>query len=174
MSRRDSLVVALTGAFVLLLLNSAYLFGSSAPTLAHFTNVALHPALGTALAIVAVIAIRRRGFPSGPFLRLLAVFSLFAAVLGIVLIVTGATRRYQPIVTAHVIAGGLAGLALLAAAFTRRQPAGDIVGSTPLRMSMAVVALAAATAGLIAWRAPAARAREYAIRNPQSVPIAMD
>src|SRR5262245_40821401 len=134
MVRRDSLLVALTGGFVLLLLNSAYLFGGSAPTLAHFANVALHPALGAVLASVAVVAIRRRGFPARLSLRLVAVFSIFAAILGAALIVTGATRRYQPIVTAHVIAGGLAGLALLAAAFTRRQPAGDLVSSTPFRL----------------------------------------
>ena len=44
----------LLGGFVLLLFNSMYLAAFSEPTLLYFTNVALHPALGVALAIAAV------------------------------------------------------------------------------------------------------------------------
>jgi tetratricopeptide (TPR) repeat protein len=174
MRRHDRFLLALIGGFVLLLLNSAYLFGSSAPTLVHFANVALHPALGAVLAIAAIVAIGRRGLPAGATLRLLAVFATAAAALGGIILVTGATRRYEPLVMAHVVAGALAGLALVAVAFTRRPADGSLLASPRVRVSLAMVMLTAAVAGLIAWRAPAARARAYEIRNPLSVPTAMD
>jgi tetratricopeptide (TPR) repeat protein len=174
MPSRDQLPSALAAGFVLLLFNSAYLFGSSAPTLVHFANVAVHPILGAVLVVAALVALSRYGFPGWPLLRLLIVLSVVAAALGGVLIVTGATRRYQPVVIAHAIAGGLAALTFLSIAFTRRRVADDLLSSPRMRLAMSAVALAGMTAALVAWRAPAARTGEYEVRNPQSVPVTMD
>jgi tetratricopeptide (TPR) repeat protein len=99
-------------AAVALGLNSAYLALRADPNPFYFANVALHPLLGLALA--ASVGPRvRRGFRAlaGPE-KLAALFLGGAVALGLVLLVTGATRPYRPILWVH-IALAAAGAAIL-------------------------------------------------------------
>ena len=89
-------------AAVALGLNSAYLALRSDPDPFYFANVALHPLLGLALA--ASVGPRvRRGFRAlaGPE-RVAALLLGGATALGLVLLLTGATRPYRPILWVHI------------------------------------------------------------------------
>ena len=117
--------------FLLLLLNSAYLASFSAPTLWYYTQVAVHPILGLALAAVVALAAARRRWAPG---RLGAVGLLLCGAgfaLGVALFVTGATTAYRPLVNAH-IAVSAAGAALLLVSFVvsgfRRTSCGNSCG----------------------------------------------
>jgi Tfp pilus assembly protein PilF len=99
-------------AAVALGLNSAYLALRSDPNPFYFANVALHPLLGLALA--ASVGPRvRHGFRAlaGPE-KLAALLLAAATALGLVLMVTGATRPYRPILWVHM-ACAAAGAAVL-------------------------------------------------------------
>lgn len=99
-------------AAIALGLNSAYLALRADPNPFYFANVALHPLLGLALA--ASVGPRvRRGFGTLAWPEKLAALLLGGAVaLGLVLLVTGATRPYRPILWVH-IALAAAGAAIL-------------------------------------------------------------
>src|SRR5512141_3313623 len=104
---------------LLLAINSAYLAAFSAPSLFYYTNVGFHAAFGALLAIAAAVwLVRRRparSFASKSAAAILAV----GALLGFVVIVTGATRDFRPIVVAHV-AVSFVGLFALAPLLLRR------------------------------------------------------
>jgi len=156
-------------AFILLLLNSAYLAARADPTLFYFANVAGHVLGGVGLSLYGLWALRRRGLPAGASPRFFAVFAAVAVLLGVVLIVTGATRRYQGLLDAHVVAGLLCAVAF--AATVLFSP-----GRRPSRLAgfgIGLAALAGIVAGAAAWRAPAARAAAYRIENPTRPPLTM-
>src|SRR5262245_13272249 len=93
-----------------LLLNSAYLAASAAPTLWFYANVGLHVVLGAVAAVgFGVYALRRRlrldGALTGASAALVA-----AAVAGFWLTAVGATRAHQTALYAHA---GLAAVGVL-------------------------------------------------------------
>lgn len=156
-------------AFILLLLNSAYLAARADPTLFYFANVAGHVLGGAGLALYGLWALRRRGLPAGAAPRFFVVFAAVAVLLGLALSVTGATRRYQGLLDAHVVAGLVCGVAFAAAVFfapvMRHR---GLVG-----LGIGVTAVAGIVAGMSAWRAPATRAAAYRIENPTRAPLTM-
>ena len=98
MSRRDVYVTALLLA---LALNSAYLAARADPNLFYFANVALHVALGIASAAL-VSRLARSAWPSlGGAWRAAAALFASGSLLGLVLLVTGATRPYRVLLYAH-------------------------------------------------------------------------
>jgi tetratricopeptide (TPR) repeat protein len=103
----------LIAGFLILVLNSSYLAARADPSPVYFANVVLHALLGLALAVGAGFRFRR-AFSRWRGLPLLASALLApAAVLGMVLLVTGATRPYRPLLHAHIALSALGTLVLL-------------------------------------------------------------
>jgi tetratricopeptide (TPR) repeat protein len=194
---------------VALLLNSAYLWAFASPTLWYYAQVALHPVLGLAVAALIAASVRRselqlerRARPEGRAYSRLAIVSLAVSgvglVLGLAVLVVGATTPYRALVNAHVrVSAAGAGILLVytwvaaprifpavVSAFSRTvggPPEGGHYESsvgfglswTFIRGSIVVVVLA--VAAIIAGGA----AREtlwraaYRIINPTTVPTAM-
>src|SRR5262245_42133438 len=91
----------LLAGFIVLLLNSVYLWAFADPTLWYFVQVALHPFLGLALGIaVAVMLVRRRWAPGWLAVSGL-VLSGFGLALGLGVLALGATTPYRMLVNAH-------------------------------------------------------------------------
>ena len=97
---------------LLLLLNSAFLAAFPSATLWYYANVAIHPVLGIALTLFAVPRILSREWLGGPLLAA-GVGSVGAGfVLGLIVLVYGATGPYEAVLQAH-IGTSLGGAALL-------------------------------------------------------------
>src|SRR5262249_53496801 len=118
----------LLAGFFALLINSSYLAGNANPTVFYFANVVLHMVLGVGLAIVVVARRDARTFlatmflareagrpdrdaPTGPMSRarlfpgtLLSASAVLgvAAVLGVFLMIFGATRPYRWALYSHI------------------------------------------------------------------------
>ena len=101
-------------AAVALGLNSAYLALRQDPTPFYFANVVAHLALGLFLAVVIVPRLPRafRGF--GPFEKSAAAALVAATLVGVVLMFTGTTRPYRPLLAVHIALAALGALLLLA------------------------------------------------------------
>jgi tetratricopeptide (TPR) repeat protein len=149
-----------------MLLNSAYLAAFAEPSLWYFANVALHPMLGVALAVGAVVA-GRRWMAASSRSRLLAaaVAGLgVGAVLGVAVLILGATRPYRPILYAHIAASSLGSLLLLAAIWRQ----------AVLRVAVAAMCLAAIGVGIARATRETQRREAYRIENPEIVPARME
>ncbi len=136
----------LAGALLVLGLNSLYLAARADASLVYFANVALHAALGlgTALAL-GRLARRHWAAFDGPWRAAAAAAGLGAA-LGIVLLFTGATRPFRPLLYAHVGFVALGALLALAAGLRRAVP-----------VPPGFVRASATAAALLALATPAAR-----------------
>lgn len=159
-------------AFITLLLNSAYLSAFSEPSLWYYANVALHPLFGLALAVLAAPRIRR--WLTGPVrisgMCLLAVGLL----LGVAVLILGATRPYKSLVNAHVGVSAL-GAALLALDVWRTAAHWNANRlAWVVRVSLAGVLLAAVAATVARTGRETEWRRLYRIENPTVPPISMD
>jgi tetratricopeptide (TPR) repeat protein len=159
-------------AAVALGLNSAYLALRQDPTPFYFGNVAAHLALGLFLAIVLVPGLPRafRGF--GTFEKAAAAALLAATLVGVVLMFTGTTRPYRPLLAVHIGLASLGALLLLASAL---RGALAWIPTLAAGRALALVALAGAvlTPGLRFYadhHAPNGRR----IVNPELPPSSMD
>ncbi len=160
---------ALIGALTALILNAAYLAWRDDATLFYFANVLLHLALGVGLSVAGALLVyqRRVKLRAAP----VTLACTGTALSGLALVVTGATRPYRWLLTAHVV------LAVVAAGLLLRR-------LWPLIRQRAPVALArglaiAAGAALVVPLVMGARQRmerhpRQAIVNPKQVPLAMD
>jgi tetratricopeptide (TPR) repeat protein len=162
----------LAAVFLLLVANSAYLAARADAHPFYFANVVLHLLLGLLLTVAGVRALWPR---RAELSRLLSVGSgllLLAAVAGIVLMVTGATRPWRWLLHMHIalaVAGSLAVIAHLAALAARR--AGRERGELALAAALAIASLALAAA--LALRERFEAPRRERIVNPEA-PAAMD
>src|SRR5262249_10335947 len=96
---------AVVAAFIVLLLNSAYLAAYATPSIAYFVNVVLHAVLGVVLTAVCLWRLRRSASGDARTLagiRLGAVPLAIAAAIGLVLLVVGATIPYAGLLRAHI------------------------------------------------------------------------
>ena len=157
---------ALFVCFIALLLNSAYLAAFADPSLWYYANVALHPILGLALAVVAA---KKGPYPFGPF------FALGVGLgLGVLILFVGATRSHALVVYAHVAVSVL-GAGLLAVHLWQkisREAPGRAAWA--VRVSFAVV-LVAAIGASAAWATRDGRLRRaYRIVNPTVAPVSMN
>jgi len=151
--------------FLLLLLNSGWLWAFPDPNVFYVANVAAHLLAGAALLGAlwlwrgeAVRALRRNG-------RLAAAVLTLAGALGLVLAVIGATRDHLPVVVIHG-ALGFAGAALLAVWAAGRYP-------RFARLTGAALALALALP-LFSWvRAEWFPRENERIVNPTAAPLSM-
>jgi tetratricopeptide (TPR) repeat protein len=166
MERRDRV---LAGGLLLLGLNSVYLAARADATLAYFGNVVLHAALGLGTAVALGRLTRRHWTVLDGLWRAAALVFGLGALLGTALSVTGTTRRFRPLLYAHVALVGLGALLALAAGLRRT-----------LRVPAGVVRAAATAAALLAVAAPAARLASdlfpprRPISNPALAPATME
>ncbi len=167
----------LRAGFIALLLNAAYLWAFSDPTLWYFAQVAAHPLLGLTLAAALILTAARVPRP-GAAGRAALVISGAGLALGIAVLILGATTPHRLLVDAHV-AVSVAGAALLM--LWLWQPARTVApahrvfgGALGPRVAMAVVLVAAGAAAIVRtgrlerWRAA------YRIENPATAPASMD
>ena len=113
----------LVAGFLVLLLNSAYLAALPSASLWYFANVALHPLLGLALAVVAAFVLLRRRWRPPPLCAAGLGVTAIGLLLGLGVMVVGATRAQRPILVAHVVVM-VVGAVLLAAHLWRVAGAG--------------------------------------------------
>jgi Flp pilus assembly protein TadD len=170
MERRESF---LAGALLLLAVNSLYLAAFASANLFYFANVGLHVVLGLGVA-VALGALVRRLWPSlGATWRAAAATFGAGALVGVVLLFTGATRPFRPILYAHIALVGAGAVLALAAGLRAALPARIV----PRAGGVRTLATAAA---LLAVLAPGARVASdllpprHEIVNPRLAPATMD
>lgn len=161
----------LVAAFVVLLVNSAFLWASSAPTLFYFANVAAHPILGLALACAAILAARRER--PGVLAWLAAAPLAVGLAFGVAVLWTGATRPHRWMLDVHVLSS-TAGAVLLCASLVR--VAARAAGVARLAIAVGLVlAAVAGIASIVAARGhDASRRAAYRIQNPTIVPASME
>ena len=163
----------LVAGFLVLLLNSAYLGALPSASLWYFANVALHPLLGLALAAVAGLALLRRRWTPAPLCAAGLGVSAIGLLLGLGVMVVGATRAQRPILVAHVTVM-VVGAALLAAHLWRvAARAGSGAAVRALRAGLAFALLAAVAAPFVRSAAEAEWRREHRIVNPTAPPATM-
>jgi tetratricopeptide (TPR) repeat protein len=184
----------LFAAFLALLLNAAYLWSFADPTPWYFTQVALHPLLGLGLACFTIMygfrlkaeQSRLKPAPTGSRgVRLQAdqsvgwigiaglALSAVGLVLGLAVLIFGATTPYRPLVNAHVATSAF-GAVLIGAYFwlAASSLGGRWVWNARVAMAAALVAVVAIVAvgrdRDANWRAA------HRIQNPTDVPTTME
>ena len=169
--KRSTTAKTLGGGLVLLLLNAAYLAVRADPTFIYYLNVALHPLLGVALAVIAGWHFRTS--LTATTLRALTSAALVAAtVFGVAVFVVGATRPYNTLVHAHV-ACALIGATLLAVDLWRSVRDQKPVTRYVVAGVLVLAFIAASAAAVERSTHDAARARQYRISNPTVVAASM-
>jgi Flp pilus assembly protein TadD len=160
----------ITAAFLLLLLNSAYLAAFADASLFYFSNVLLHVVLG--IAVTAAAFARRERIRPIVRIPLAAV-----AALGLVLVVSGTTRPYQPLLYAHIVSAVVASAALLAWITVRSLRRSAMVRPATrfvLLASVVTIVAGACGAAIAAARHETVRQARYRIVNPLDVPLRME
>jgi hypothetical protein len=158
---------------ILLGLNSAYLALRSDPNPFYFANVALHLGLGLALMVTAGPLVRRVFRTLAPPEKLAALLLGGAAALGLVMMVTGTTRPFRPILWAHIALAASAALILVAraaaGAFAAWLPKGALV------RELAILGLAAAAlTPALRYHADFLAPNGQRIVNPALPPLSME
>src|SRR6266542_4853596 len=172
--RSHHLFRAVRAGFFLLLLNSAYIASSAAPSLVYYSNIATHVLLGAAVTIGALawwIGVRPR-IPL--FSVLVAALFLAAIAAGVWLAAVGATRAHQLVIDVH---RGLAIVATLAFAAWTAAYAAHAATPRGRRMAItgtALLVLAVALPVVIKVIAKRQWQEKYRIVNPQVPPLAME
>jgi hypothetical protein len=103
-------------AAVVLGLNSAYLALRQDPTPFYFASIVAHLVLGLALAVSVGPSVRRRFGALAPGDKTAAALLFGASALGLVLMVTGTTRPYRPLLWVHIALAATGALVLVARA----------------------------------------------------------
>jgi cytochrome c-type biogenesis protein CcmH/NrfG len=171
---RDRFLTGLALGFILLALNSAYLAAFAEPSLVYFANVVVHVVLGLAVTLAAAwYAIVRRPRLSPLAAGAMAILGA-AALLGGMLVVTGATRPFRWLLASHVVlaAAGVVALAIGFSVAVRRSAA---PGARRLAVVYPVIAVLLVV-GAAAGRLDDERRRQerYTIANPAVVPLSMN
>ena len=161
-------------AFLVLLLNSAYLWAFADPTLWYYAQVAIHPLLGLGLAAaIGWMVARRRWMPGRAGFVALG-FSALGLALGIAILILGATSSHRAVVDAHVGMAAAGALLFLAAGWFRTARIENRQVAWAVRAAV-VVALGGAAAAGVSRGGRAERWRNaYRIVNPPAVPATMD
>jgi Flp pilus assembly protein TadD len=161
-------------AFFLLVLNSSYLVTHDEPTLFYFAQLVGHLALGLLFAAILGRRIAAEWRVAGGAFKVAAPLLQAGAALGVVLMVTGATRPYRPILYAHILLATLGAIAFLVHLLGRARR-GAAAGATRglawgSGAALALIAAAAAVVFIQHRRAPV----RSPIANPASPPLVME
>jgi tetratricopeptide (TPR) repeat protein len=169
-----------TTAFLLLLLNSAYLAAFADASIFYYANVALHVLLGLLLVGLSLARRSSRGFLRGSIaIRAAGILLAIAAVLGLALMFTGATLRFRWLLQAH-IATATAGTVAVLAWWAKKGSDpffGDAreKGMRPLfRVAAAFIMVVGVAAAITAMTHDSRRGAAYRILNPEVVPSSMN
>lgn len=163
------------GAFLVLLLNSAYLAAYATASLFYYAQVVLHLSLGVALAIAGAWHIARHRLRL-PVLVILAAAPLAVGLaFGLALAWFGATRPYRWMLGIHIAATVIGSALLLAQVvlFARRAALARTRARTLLITTAVIVLLCGAGATLARMAYDRERRAEFQIANPTRVPLTM-
>ena len=160
----------LTVAFVVLLLNSAYLAASASASLFYFANVAFHAALGVVITGLALTYLRGRAWRLPAVVMPGVILLGLGALSGLAITVVGATRPYRWLLAVHIacsVAGAIPVFVWLLTWTARRS-------RVAAAAMVVVVAGAAVSAGAARLRHEDARRAAHRIENPRVVPASME
>jgi tetratricopeptide (TPR) repeat protein len=165
---------ALRAGFIILLLNSAYIASSAAPSLFFYSNIAAHVLLGAAVPAGALIYwMRARPRLSGHSLVVVLLF-LATAAAGLWLAAVGATRLNQRVIDVHRGLAVVAALALVAWVVRYATRAATVRGGRLAATGAALLTLAVALPVAIKIVAKRQWQDKYRVVNPLVPPLAMD
>jgi hypothetical protein len=167
-SGRQAAARAVFAGFLLLLINSAYLGSFSDPTLSYFVQVAIHPILGIVLAVAAVRVIAMRGA------RLATAVLAIGVLLGLVILVVGATSSHRLLVQAHVAVSAIGAVLMLGHCWRASLRPQRTWMEPALRTSIVITLVAVAAMAVEGYRGEAGRRAAYLIENPASTPLTME
>jgi len=170
-TKADRLTTVVGAGFVLLLVNSAYVWAFAFPTLFYVANVLLHLGLGLALAAAFLVLLVRRPELRRPLAAATACFTA-ALIFGVFLAVAGNVTDHRWAYWVH-IASAFAGIAAIAVAVTApRSPVtrGSIVFKRACAAACVLLLVLPASAAVYRRHVVDARFR---IRNPTIVPASM-
>ena len=165
MTRRDTILAV---GLVALGLNSVFLGARADAGLFYFANVALHVALGLVASTILGLRVKRHWSALPGAGRAAAWAFGLGALLGVVLVFTGTTRAFRPLLYAHLGALALAAVLTLAAL---RRPSW-LAGARGARAWTAAAATLALLAPAARWVADLAPP-EHRIVNPALPPLEM-
>src|SRR5262245_57880627 len=163
-------------AFVVLLLNSAYLAAYATPSLFYFANVVLHIALGIALTVVGVgYVLKLRGMHVSIAAALFAAGLLLsvAAVTGVYLTTAGASGHAR-VLQVHIGSATLGSLALVVWLIQVASRRADRVARRAAMATTVVLLAATSVAFVQAQRYDRGRRDAYRIVNPHVPPASME
>jgi tetratricopeptide (TPR) repeat protein len=156
-----------------LLANAAYLAAFATPSLFYFSNVALHPALGMLVAVLAFRRFRPEISRWSWLAGLGGIVSTAGGLAGAAILVTGATRPYRALVLTHVALSTIGAVLLVLVLIPRvrvawRRP------SPALAFAGLVILAGMGWTSAVALRQRSEAAGEGRIVNPQLVPTRME
>ena len=158
-------------ASVVLLLNSAYLVAAPSASLWYYINVAAHPLLGVAIALAVAPRIVRREWVGGRLAVAGAGGLGVGLLLGLIVLVLGATREYEPILYAHIATSALGAGLLIVHAWRRSASTGS--GAWAVRACLLVAVAAGVAAPVVRSALDARWSRAFPLENPTEVPTVM-
>ncbi|HSB14860.1 MAG TPA: tetratricopeptide repeat protein [Bryobacteraceae bacterium] len=173
--RGRRLTICVAAAFLLLLLNTAYVWAFASPTVFYMSSVLMHVVLGIAVAIGALVLVRLLPTTAAGLLGVSALLGLYLAISalpGLDLVYAGATRANRPILWAH-IATAILGVILLIPWISRRaaaQGGGWLRFRKALQICLALLVLLPASTAAYRKLFPNPMDR---VRNPMVVPTTM-
>ena len=159
-------------ASIALLLNSAYLVAAPSASLWYYTNVIAHPVFGVALALAAAPRVLRREWIVGPLAIAGAGAVGAGLVLGLVVLVLGATREYEPILYAHIATSAVGAGLLIIEGWRRAATAGG--GVWVIRAGLVAVVAAAIATPFVRTTLDRQWRQAFRIENPTDVPTRME
>ena len=158
-------------ASVALLLNSAYLVAAPSASVWYYLQVGLHPLLGITLALALIPRLVRRNWATGPLAATGFGALGVGLLLGLTVVVLGATRQYAPVLHAHIATSTLGATLLLVHVW--RTTAGNPRLVWAVRACLVAVAAAGMAAPILRATRDAAWQRAYRIENPTRPPVSM-
>ena len=156
---------------LLLLLNSAVLAAFPSATLWYYANVVIHPFLGIALTLFAIPRLLNREWLGGPLFTTGLGLAGAGLILGLIVLVYGATGPYEVVLQAHIVTS-LCGAALLGVCAWRAVANFDGARSI-VRGSLVAVVLIGAVTPVLRDSLDARWRQSYRIENPIRPPATM-
>ena len=170
MYRRIDVSSLILAGSLALLLNSAYLVAAPSASLWYYLNVGAHPLLGISLALALTSRVRR-ALAMGPLVATGLGALAVGLLLGLTVVVLGATRQYATVLHAHIAASAL-GAALLVA-HVWRTTTGAAGRVWAVRAGLIAVTAAGVAAPILRAARDAEWQQAYRIENPTRPPMSM-
>ncbi|HSL23742.1 MAG TPA: tetratricopeptide repeat protein [Vicinamibacterales bacterium] len=120
---RPTLRAAVGAGFVLLLVNTGYIWAFASPTIFYMTNVLAHLVGGLALAVAFAILLKREPELRRPLIVPAALFAI-AIAFALYLVAVGNLREHRWVLYAHIVSAGLGVAAVLPFAYRLARRAG--------------------------------------------------